>query len=121
MADSELVEAYYRYQSTQTEDDSWAWDAVNVHGFDRPLDKWAQILLLLAAAPDEFQIGLIGAGPLEDLVRLHSGSVDELIAKEAVTNGRLQVALGHVWRGGPPASASEVLLRQLLGAVDRPR
>jgi hypothetical protein len=118
---SNLVAAYFRYQATQAESDAWAWDQVNVLGFERPAHKWDQLLALLAVAPDETQIALIGAGPLEDLLRYCAANVVDLLASEVHGNSRLRAALGHVWLQEPHASDvndARRRIEQLLGSLD---
>ncbi len=93
----ELCEAYFRYKESDDESLSWAWDQVDAEGFHDPIEKWRQILALLAAAPDDWQIGLLGAGPLEDLLRYHTAAVVDLVEAEVLTNARLRLAIQHVW------------------------
>jgi hypothetical protein len=90
---AEIVAAYFEYKRTQDDVLAWAWDAVDVDGFDDPLAKWAQILALLEAAPDAWQIGLLAAGPLEDLIRVQDPRVIDLFEAEAPRNPRLRDAL----------------------------
>ncbi len=109
---SELAAAYYSYQATQDDADAWAWERVNVLGFERPTDKWSQLLALVAAAPDDIQIALLGAGPLEDLLRYHASDVVELLEGEIQGNARLRAALANVWlQGAHPVRANDAQRR----------
>ena len=56
---------------------------VDAEGFDDPVGKWSQILGLLEAAPDDWQVGRLAAGPLEDLIRRQGPAVIGLIEAEA--------------------------------------
>jgi hypothetical protein len=97
---SEIVAAYFEYQRTQNDALHWAWDLVDAEGFDDPLAKWSQILALLEAATDEWQVGLLAAGPLEDLIRRQSPAVIHLVEADAPRNARLRAALGGTWLRG---------------------
>ena len=99
-----LADAYFKYQRTQAESLAWAWDAVNAEGFADPGRKLEQLLALIAMAPDDWQLGLIAAGPLEDLLRCCSGAVLDRIATEARRNPRLVQALRGVWLDPGPTS-----------------
>jgi hypothetical protein len=112
---AEIVAAYFEYQRTEDDALVWAWDAVDVDGFDDPLAKWAQILALLDAAPDAWQIGLLAAGPLEDLIHCQDPRVIDLIEAEAPLNPRLRDALAGAWiRGDDLDNAIADRLEQLL-------
>jgi hypothetical protein len=90
-------DAFFAYQRTQDEALAWAWEAVNADGFADPERKLDQLLALLAAAPDDWQIGLLAAGPLEDLVRFHGVPVMDRIEAEARGNAPLRTALAGIW------------------------
>jgi len=94
---SELVAAYFAYQATHAPDLEWAWEAVDLSGFDNAEDKWGTLLALLAGAPDDWQIGLLAAGPLEDFIRLYGASHASVIRSEADHNERLRNALPMTW------------------------
>jgi hypothetical protein len=108
---AQLATAYFAYQRNQDEALAWAWNAVNVAGFPDPERKLEQVLLLLAAAPDDWQIGLLAAGPLEDLIRHWGSAVIDRIASEAPTNPRLRQALAGIWlEPGPMADRVGAIL-----------
>lgn len=62
-----------------------------------------QLLSLIEHAPDEWQVGLPGAGPLEDLLRRHGRDVVGRLEEVAVSSPRLSLALVHCWLRGPLA------------------
>jgi hypothetical protein len=59
---------------------------------------WTITLRLLEKAPNNAVLGIVGAGPIEDLLAREPTQVAHLIRLEAASNGRLRMALGHVWR-----------------------
>jgi uncharacterized protein DUF6869 len=60
------------------------------------LEAWVTVRDILRAAPDE-RLGVVAAGPLEDLVRLRGPEVVEAIEVEAARDERFQWALGRIW------------------------
>jgi hypothetical protein len=112
---AEIVEAYFEFKRTQDDALMWAWDAVDVDGFDDPVAKWHLILALLEAAPDALQIGLLAAGPLEDLIKVQGPKVIDLIEAEASRNPRLREALAGTWlRVGDAVNPIAERVEQLL-------
>lgn len=64
-----------------------------------PDDKCSEdTLWLVAAAPNDRFLSVIGAGPIEDLLAREPEYVAALIAREAPANVKLCTALGHCWR-----------------------
>jgi hypothetical protein len=107
----DLATAYFAYQRSHEDALAWAWEAVNVSGFEEPERKLEQILALLAVAPDDWQIGLLAAGPLEDLVRYRGSAVIDRIAGEARHDPRLRQALDGIWlEPGPMADRVRVIV-----------
>jgi hypothetical protein len=107
----DLVTAYFDYQRTHEDALAWASEAVDVSGFHEPQRKLEQLLVLLAAAPDDWQVGLLAAGPLEDLMRYHGDAVIDDVATEARQNLRLRQALAGIWlEPGPIAERVVAIL-----------
>ena len=107
----ELVTAYFAYQQTHDDALAWAWEAVDGSGFHEPRRKLEQLLVLLAAAPDDWQIGLLAAGPLEDLMRYQGDAVIDKVETEARRNPRLRQALAGIWlEPGPTAERVVAIL-----------
>ena len=103
--------AYFDYQRTHEDALAWAWEAVNVSGFHAQQRKLKQVLGLLAAAPDDWQVGLLAAGPLEELMRYHGAAVIDEVATEARQNLRLRQALAGSWlEPGPMAERVVAIL-----------
>jgi hypothetical protein len=101
---TELAATYFRYHETDDASLFWAWQEVNVNDIDDADRKWEQILAVLAQARNNSELGLVGAGPLEDLIVNHREAVLDRIEAEAATSLRLRTALRHVWLAHDPAS-----------------
>jgi len=100
-SEEEVVVAWLRHHDHREDEDFWAWDHVSRA---RPNEKWQHILAILAATDGESAIGLVGAGPLEDLLANVVAGIEEgddswvtVITAEAVINPRLCRALAAVW------------------------
>jgi hypothetical protein len=75
----------------------WAWCEVNDLVHEDAAKAWLAIQTLVRHAPDEETLGSIGAGPLEDLIRLHPLKFIQPIEKLAQRVERFRFALGCVW------------------------
>jgi hypothetical protein len=100
-SEQEVVAAWLRHHGHHEDEDFWAWDEVSRA---RPNMKWRHILAILDATDDESAIGLVGAGPLENLLANVVAGIEEgddswvtVITTEAVINPRLCRALAAVW------------------------
>ncbi len=97
--DERLIDAWFVHEKN-----FWAFSSLNDLCDDDPRLAWDITLELIARAEDEGELGLIAAGPLEDLVRKHAGLLwDEVVAK-AYEDARFRTALHGVWvfpRDGP--------------------
>jgi hypothetical protein len=67
-SDEELVAAYLSHYATGDEALFWAWQRVKEYVRTDPTKAWQLTLQLIAAAPDNGSLGLVAAGPLEDLL-----------------------------------------------------
>jgi hypothetical protein len=74
-----------------------------------PLRGARLVLKLLALAEDEGDLGSIGRGPLETLVRNHSDYFAAWADQLAETNPRFRAALGHAYPHGAVAQTVERL------------
>lgn len=74
-------------------------------------DAWSLVLRLLAAAPTEWVITMIGCGPLEDLLDADPDRVADLVEQEAPRNPRLREALVHTWQQATPDPAFDRVKR----------
>ena len=63
-----------------------------------PEAAWCAILKLIQCDLTEEQLGLLAAGPLEDLLSEHGHTFIDRVEGEAATNRRFDNLLGGVWR-----------------------
>jgi hypothetical protein len=98
---SEPVAAYFEYAHSKDEGLFWAWEAVDAEGWHDPEHKWQLILALLDAAASEHEVGLVAAGPLEDLLKMYGRDFIDRIEGESRSNVKLRAALAGVWLRGP--------------------
>ena len=97
-----IVERWVEYTSKNDPSDFWAAMVVMDAGRWSDDDQWGLILDLLAAAPDEHVVEMVGVGPLEDWI---GGGWEEgirRIEEEAPRNERLREALAGIWIDGIP-------------------
>lgn len=90
-----LARAYIEYSRTQAPGLSWAWDEVDqiVHGGDAEMAWTVIVTLVEAASGDKNALGFIGAGPLEDALRLHAVPLLDRAEEEARLNPAFAEAL----------------------------
>ncbi len=101
---TDLAEVWCRWYDAGAGDDEWAEQEVLAGlsaGAWSVQRSWLVVLALLAAAPNDKVLGIIGAGPIEDLLAREPDKVAELIAAEAPGNRPLRLALSHTWRLDP--------------------
>ena len=112
---AELADAYHRYDTTNSDDDFWAWERVTeiVRGPDAQT-AWNVVIALTRTAADE-RLEYIGAGPVEDLVCTHGTALVDYIEVEARRDPRFREALASIWLIADEIS-SDVLSR-LQGAT----
>jgi len=67
-SDKELVAAYLGHYTTGDDALFWAWQRMKEYVRTDPTKAWQLTLQLIAAAPDSGSLGLVAAGPLEDLL-----------------------------------------------------
>jgi uncharacterized protein DUF6869 len=93
-----LASAWLEQQALQ-----WSSEAVSevVTGGD-PKQAWDLILELVRKAATDGALGAIGAGPIEDFVRLNGEAWIERIEREAGTDQKFCYALTWAWRGRTP-------------------
>jgi hypothetical protein len=89
--DERLVESWFTY-----EDNFWAFNAMYNLLREDPEQAWLVLLQMLERA-DEARIGVLAAGPLEDLMSGYGPQLIERIATEARSNAKLRQALLGVW------------------------
>jgi len=75
----------------------WAWEAVHALVCERPEEAWLLILRLVELSPDERMLATVAAGPLEDLLGLHSHAFIDRVEERARTDARFRRCLSGVW------------------------
>jgi hypothetical protein len=63
---------------------------------------WRAILEILQRKPRDKVLGVLAAGPLEDLIEYHGPDFIEKIEREAIANPALKHLLGGVWQSSTP-------------------
>ena len=58
---------------------------------------WPIILALIERSADSPALSYVGAGPLEDFLRMHGAAIGTLVADAARRDPRVREALGSVW------------------------
>ncbi len=84
--------------SREYEDAFWAFEELDDLCTDSPEDTWEIILGILARGPSDEEIGMLAAGPLEDLLARHGRYVIERVEREASRNPAFASLLGGVWQ-----------------------
>jgi len=72
-----------------------------------PEDVWKVILHVLSQCPSEKVLGILAAGPLEDLIEDHGESMIDCIERETQSNPAFKHLLCGVW----PSSSKEIWAR----------
>jgi hypothetical protein len=91
-----LADTYLRHSRFHSDDDFWAWEEVHRIIKTDPDKAWRVTLLLLDKAESDNEVGVIAAGPLEDLIDTHGHKAFDRIEPECEHNARLQLALSMV-------------------------
>ena len=65
-------------------------------------DCWAATLEVLSQNPPDPVIGVLAAGPLEDLIEYFGPHFIDRIELEAQRNVAFRDLLGGIWKSGPP-------------------
>jgi len=101
------VDAYISIESTEnhvSENHSgfWAVEKFMNDVHSEPENCWEAILEILKRKPSDRVIGLLSAGPLEDLIEYHGGKFIDRIELEARRNPDFRHLLGGVWESSTP-------------------
>jgi hypothetical protein len=82
-------------------EDDFPWSVLCVFELrDYPVECWAFLRKALAGAETVWQVIMLAAGPLEDLIADHGQTVIERIEREARHSARFRFALTGVWPQG---------------------
>lgn len=65
-------------------------------------DCWNAILVVLSKEPPDAVLGVLAAGPLEDLIHFAGSQFIDRIETEARRNPAFRDLLGGVWKSGTP-------------------
>jgi hypothetical protein len=80
----------------------WLTQSVNSGRPGEAEQAWPVVLELVARAPDEAALGVIGAAALEDLARRHGFTFALRLIERTASDPRFRQAMGHVWFGDAP-------------------
>lgn len=105
--DSRLVSAWIAMAraedgTPEDEENSWAGERVRDWCWENPDQAWKFILDVLAADQSDRVIGLLAAGPVEDLLANHPYKMIERVEIAAKEDPRFAYLLGGVWQNRMP-------------------
>ena len=116
------VDAYIEFQKGDNHPDNdplwwavlWFMDLGDAGGAS-PEDCWRAILAILTKEPDDRVLGILAAGPLEDLIETSGSQFIERIEQQARAHSSFRDLLRGVWESG-----SEDVWRRVQRAQDGP-
>ena len=116
----EVIEAWIKLQNTPQESKShkelfWSHVVLQELIRDQPQKAWELIVEILRTDASDKILENLSAGPLEDLLVYHGGSVIDEVEAEASRNPMLRKLLGGVWR----RSMGDDVWKRLLRYADR--
>ena len=94
----------------------WSWDALRELVEDDPEAAWQAIEMLVGHANGEDLLGIIAAGPLEDLLAEHGERFVARVEQRALGDDRFRACLGGVWLD--PERIPEDIVRRLHDASE---
>jgi hypothetical protein len=117
--DDQIIDGYFKYQQTNADEDFWAWEEVDALCHDLP-SGLRITRKLVEAAPSNWCLSLIGAGPLEDLVYRFGLPAVNAIAEIAGESKLMQRAMlsVNVDEDSPAFEVWETLLKAYHGDID---
>jgi hypothetical protein len=107
-----VVDAWFQYEET-----FWAWERVEDLTRMDPELAWRVITLLVEEAPSEAVLGVIGAGPLEDLLSVYGEGMIDRVEERARTDEHFRQCLAAVWQ----SDMTDELWARVQNAVGRGR
>lgn len=121
----DLIESWLRYNAYERHDqpddedpDGWAVEAVMTMVHDEPDEAWNLMIDLSQGADTEWQFVMIGAGVLDDLLRLDPDRYMTALEESARANRKLVTAAACTWLDDESVRPRiDALLRQ----YDQPR
>ncbi|SRR6266545_2957269 len=116
LRDAYLLHAIAASHGESAEDTAWASDAFEALVRTDPDEAWPLIIDVLNRAADDATLAYIAAGPLENLIVLHSSRVIDRIEATARRNEQFRRALTGVWaQGDIPEEISKRLENAVAG------
>ncbi len=98
-----------RRPTIEQDSDSWAGNAIeNLHHHLDSEEAWLVIERLVAAAANSRDLSSIGAGPLEDLMRVDGGRFVDRLGELVGRDDRWAYAAGTMYETSAPAAASVI-------------
>lgn len=97
------------------EPNQWAHDKLSDLSRDDPDACWEAIIYIMKRAPDDYILGSLAAGPLEDLLVYHGEEMIDQVEREAQSSRQFKKALAGVWKN----NISEEVWRRVEVARDR--
>lgn len=93
------------------------WERIDSLVRENPDEGWRVCLALVAAAPDDFVLANVAAGPLEDLINEFPDQLIDRIEEEARRDPKFRRCLTGVW--GVPDGVGARIAKLTATAVDR--
>lgn len=84
--------------SSEYEELFWAYEELDDLCSSSPDDAWEIVLGVLARNPSDGEVGMLAAGPLEDLLARHGRAIIERVEREARHSLAFASLLGGVWQ-----------------------
>jgi len=106
-----VVAAWFVYRAK-----FWSWEALRELVEDDPETAWQAIEMLVGHPDAEDVLGIIAAGPLEDLLAEHGERFVARVEQRARRDDRFRACLGGVWLD--PEKLSEGIVRRLHDASE---
>lgn len=86
----------------ETDINFWAWEEFERLTRAEPEEAWTAVLAVIDATDDEYTLGMLAAGPLEDLIDAHGQAFVDRIEQRASADSRFRSVLQGVWRSSTP-------------------
>ena len=93
-----LVRAYLEYSATDRPDLFWASDRLTDLTRHAPDDAYEVIRELVRQAPSPYVLGIVAAGPLEDLLSDWGERIIDRLEADARVDPKLMAACAEVWK-----------------------
>ena len=93
---------YHEFEEYSPERKEYFWAEIKINDYIEtdPELAWKLLLNILSRDINQRAIGLLAAGPLEDLLSDYGPQLIDRVEKEARINPKFRIALTGVWQGG---------------------